>query len=349
MACALKTLEWKGGLDGPLLILDQRRLPAETLYLEPANLEDVIEAIRTLAVRGAPAIGIAAAYGMVLAARESRGSSPEERLAELETDARRLIAARPTAVNLAWAVERTLRAAHDAGENMELRLLEEARLIHDEDRRMCAAMGEYGAPLMPKKGAVLTHCNAGALATGGEGTALAPIYEASRRGAEIRVFACETRPLLQGARLTAFELKEAGVPVTLITDNMAAAVMSRGMVDAVITGADRITARGDAANKIGTLSHALAARRFGLPFYVAAPASTFDLSIDSGDLIPIEQRDPGEITSFQGVRTAPEGVDVYNPAFDVTPAELITAIITDRGVIKKPDARSVARILGSDG
>jgi methylthioribose-1-phosphate isomerase len=316
-------------------LLDQTRLPGETVYLQCRTAEDVWQAIKRLSVRGAPAIGIAAAYGVCLGAKH--GQSVDEVCDYLATS-------RPTAVNLFWALERMRRVgtAHHSA------LLAEARAIHEEDRQQCAAIGSHGADLLahlPEGAGILTHCNAGALATGGDGTALAVIFELARRGKRPHVWVDETRPLLQGARLTMWELRHRGIDATLICDSVAAQVMREGRVQAVITGADRIAANGDTANKIGTFSVATLAKLFGIPFYVAAPATTFDLSIATGQEIPIEQRAAKEITNGFGKQTAPENVAVYNPAFDVTPAELISAIITDRGVVRPVSETTVKSLL----
>ncbi len=347
MTMSFHTMEWIGGVDGHLRLLDQTRLPTETVYLECRTAEDVWQAIRRLSVRGAPAIGVAAAYGVCV-------EVPSRRSVEEVCDY--LATSRPTAVNLFWALERMRRVAEKPstspsleGRGMDLaeRLLAEARTIHDEDRELCAAMGRRGADLLadlPEGAGILTHCNAGALATGGAGTALAVIFELARRGKRPRVWADETRPLLQGARLTMWELQQRGIDATLICDSMAAQVMREGRVQAVITGADRIAANGDTANKIGTFSVATLARVFGIPFYVAAPVTTFDLSIASGQEIPIEQRPAEEVTRGFGRQTAPEGVTVYNPAFDVTPAELITAIITNAAVIQPVNGETVRAV-----
>jgi methylthioribose-1-phosphate isomerase len=336
-----------------LEILDQRVLPAETLILKLNTVEEVWQAIKTLAVRGAPAIGVAAAYGMVLAARTVPGTSQAAHLIEhLEERGAYLKSARPTAVNLEWAVDQMIRVAiteRSVGvRQLQQRLLMEAQAIHAEDERMCLAIGRHGVELLPqgKSVGVLTHCNAGALATSDHGTALSVLYEAQRRGMALRVFADETRPLLQGARLTAWELAASGMDVTLICDNMAGLVMSQGKVQVVIVGADRIARNGDAANKIGTYSVALLAKAHGIPFYVAAPSTTFDLSIASGAEIPIEERAAEEITEGFGKRTAPVGIKTYNPAFDVTPAHLITAIVTERGVIMPVNRGNVEKVVG---
>jgi methylthioribose-1-phosphate isomerase len=319
-------------------ILDQTLLPQQERYLTLHTVAGLAEAISQLRVRGAPLIGIAGAYGVALAARQAAGTTTgrEEALAAVERAGAELVVTRPTAVNLRWAIERLLavaRAATGDAPALAAALEAAALAIHAEDREMCARIGRYGAAFVPDGATVLTHCNAGALATGGMGTALAPIYTAHAAGRRVRVVADETRPLLQGSRLTAWELSRAGVDVTVIADNMAASRLRRGGIAAVFVGADRIAANGDTANKIGTYPLALAARAHGVPFYVAAPRSTFDLAIATGDDIPIEERVASEVTALHGTRTAPEGVGVWNPAFDVTPAELITAFITDVGVL----------------
>jgi len=321
---------------GKVRLLDQTRLPQEVTYIETTDLQKIWTAIKTLQVRGAPAIGVAAAMGLAAVAQDTGADSSEILLREIERAADHLATSRPTAVNLFWALDRLKAAARrDAGlspAEIVLRLVREAVAIRDEDAAMCRAIGEHGAPLIRDAGAILTHCNAGGLATSGFGTALAPIYVAHEGGQKLRVYADETRPLLQGARLTAWELMQAGVPVTLICDNMAAQVMKEGRVHAVIVGADRIAANGDTANKIGTYGVAVLARAHGIPFYVCAPTSTVDANTPSGAGIPIEERGAEEITCGFGRRTAPEGVEVYSPAFDVTPASLIDAIVTEKGV-----------------
>jgi methylthioribose-1-phosphate isomerase len=319
-----------------LRILDQRQLPRETVYLSCRETPDVIDAIKTLAVRGAPAIGLAAAYGLLLGRSENLAA--DALLEEFEAAASSLIAARPTAVNLAWAVEammQVVRRLHREGfpDDWPTRLRAEADRLYQEDRSSCLEIGRLGASLIPPGGRVLTHCNAGSLAVSEFGTALAPIYVAHDAGNPLHVFVDETRPLLQGARLTAFELMAHGVPCTLITDNMAAHVMASNRIDLVIVGADRVAANGDAANKIGTLGVAVLAKHFHIPFYVACPFSTVDLSTARGEDIEIEERHPNEVTSLYGTPTAPENVQVFNPAFDVTPASLIDGIITERGLI----------------
>jgi len=337
---------WK---NGRLKIIDQTKLPTKLSYIYCDTVEDVWHAIKQLKVRGAPAIGIAAAFGVLVALRNSRGSTSEELVGKVDKAASYLASARPTAVNLAWALERMRAVAHrmkkQTPTNIMTALKKEALLIHEEDRLLCRKIGEHGARLIRSGSTVLTHCNAGALATGGIGTALAPVFVTHARGKRVRVVADETRPLLQGARLTAWELKRAGIDVTLICDNMAAQVMREGKVDLVITGADRIAANGDVANKIGTYGVAVLAKAHGIPFYVAAPSSTFDLSIRSGKEIPIEQRHPDEVTEGLGRRTAPDRIAVYNPAFDVTPARLVTALITEKGIIRPPYRRTIAAVL----
>ena len=341
-----RTLQWVGDLPGTLRMIDQTRLPAEFLEIDLTELEQVREAIEMLRVRGAPAIGVAAAYGTVIGLQNQCSTSRAEfddRLREV-TDC--LAGSRPTAVNLFWALDRMRRTAashpETAPDRMLLRLLEEARQIEAEDQAMCTSIGRHGIELMPRSGGVLTHCNAGGLATAGDGTALSVLFAAHAAGRQIHVYADETRPLLQGARLTSWELQQRGIPVTVICDSMAAIAMQKQMISAVITGADRIAANGDAANKIGTYSIAVLARAHGIPFYVAAPSSTFDMQTSSGSEIPIEERHRKEIATGMGQQTVPDGVDVWNPAFDVTPAELIRAIITERGVITPVGAATVA-------
>ncbi len=334
---------------GQLLILDQTRLPAEVTYLHCSNVQQVWDAIVRLSVRGAPAIGVAAAYGVCLAASPD-GTSPHESVRQaIRAAIDHLATSRPTAVNLFWALDRMRGVVSQTADDSALleALLREARAIHQQDRELCAAIGRFGAERLGDAAALLTHCNAGALATGGVGTALAPIYELHRQGRAVRVFADETRPLLQGARLTAWELQQMGVPVTVITDSMAGSVMQAGKVQAVIVGADRITANGDVANKIGTFPLAVLAKYHNIPFFVAAPHSTFDMTLSDGRAIPIEHRGAEEVTCGFGLQTAPEGCDVFNPAFDVTPAELITAIITDLGVIESPNLQSVSELIGT--
>ncbi|HUV31575.1 MAG TPA: S-methyl-5-thioribose-1-phosphate isomerase [Acidobacteriota bacterium] len=323
-----------------LRVIDQTELPGKLVYRRLDDYQDVIESIRSLRVRGAPAIGIAAAYGLAIAARQATSLDP----AYLRTVGDRFKAARPTAVNLSWAVDRVLdsiaRAQPGSGPEMVEFLWRQAEAIHDEDRLMCARIGEHGAQLIGDGAVVLTHCNAGALATGGIGTALGVIYTCRDQGKNLRVYADETRPLLQGARLTAWELQQEGIDVTLICDSTAGMLMQQGEIHFVLVGADRIAKNGDTANKIGTYTLAVLAKEHGIPFYVAAPSSTFDPSIDAGDQIIIEERASHEVTRSFGTRTAPEGVSVYSPAFDVTPQRLITGFITDEGV--KPGGRAPA-------
>jgi methylthioribose-1-phosphate isomerase len=335
MSAVPRTLEWIGGPDGFLRLLDQTRLPAEVLYRDCRKVADVWQAIRKLEVRGAPAIGVAAAYGVVIGAQAGDAAAAIERLRT----------SRPTAVNLFWALDRMGRVVDTGSTKLVETLLVEARRIDAEDQELCRLIGQHGAGVVPGTAGVLTHCNAGGLATAGRGTALAVITEAAEQGKQLRVFVDETRPLLQGARLTAWELVRHGLDVTLICDSMAAQVMREGKVQIVVVGADRIAANGDTANKIGTYGVALLAHAHSIPFYVAAPTSTFDLGCPTGDEIPIEQRDPREITHGFGPATAPDGVHVYNPAFDVTPARLIAGIITDRGVIRPVDALNVRRVV----
>jgi methylthioribose-1-phosphate isomerase len=322
--------------DDVLKMLDQRLLPTREVWLEYRDYRAVAEAIRTMVVRGAPAIGVAAAFGAALGAREIFAASFDDFMREFEEVCAVLAATRPTAVNLFWALERMKSCARQhaqlAGSDLKQRLLAEALEIAAEDERRNRALGGHGEKLIPDGARILTHCNAGALATAGYGTALGVIRAAVEAGKKVAVLADETRPWLQGARLTAWELQRDAIPVTLICDNMAGYLMSKGEIDCVIVGADRIAANGDTANKIGTYTVAVLAREHGLPFYVAAPTSTIDLSLVDGSAIPIEERAPAEVTHIGGVQLAPEGAAVRNPAFDVTPARLITAIITERGV-----------------
>jgi len=348
---AFQTLHWVGGVDGHLRMIDQTLLPGEFLEIDCRDVETVWEAIKSLRVRGAPAIGIAAAYGVVVGVQGAAGADEGAFFHRLDDVTGYLAGSRPTAVNLFWALERMRRVAgagrgKKAPADILADLLAEARAIHEEDRQMCRQIGHHGAALLEDGQGVLTHCNAGGLATADYGTALAVIFAAASSGKRLHVFADETRPLLQGARLTAWELQQRGIEVTLICDSVAAQVMREGRVQAVITGADRIAANGDAANKIGTYSVAVLAAAHDIPFYVAAPTSTFDLSLADGGAIPIEQRDPREVTHGFGRQTAPDGVDVYNPAFDVTPARLIKALVCERGVIEPVTRERVAEVLG---
>ncbi|MCS7470113.1 S-methyl-5-thioribose-1-phosphate isomerase [Stieleria sp. ICT_E10.1] len=332
-----------------LILIDQTKLPGELAELVCTTVRQTHDAIRRLVVRGAPAIGIAAAYGVCLAADDPAYSEPDDG-SESAPQSRYIHAieylatSRPTAVNLFWALDRMRRVVESTSqENLKNALVAEAKQIHDEDRQMCHAIGRNGAPLLSGIDTVLTHCNAGGLATSTWGTALAPIYHLHQSGNAPKVIADETRPLLQGGRLTAWELSQAGVDVTVITDSMSGSLMRQGVIQAVIVGADRITARGDVANKIGTYPVAVLARHHGLPFYVAAPTNTFDLALDCGDDIPIEQRSRDEVAAPHGVGIVPDAAGVLNPAFDVTPAELVTAIITERGVIQQPTSDAIAR------
>jgi len=339
-----ETIRWS---DEGVVMIDQRKLPREEVYVTCRSYREVAEAIRTMVIRGAPAIGVAAAMGVALGMLEADSAEPD---AAFEEIARTLAATRPTAVNLFWALERMRRAYEQVrGQPLAVirrRLVEEARRIRDEDIAINQAIGRHGAPLVPDGKIVLTHCNAGALATAGYGTALGVIRAAIATGKRIEVYACETRPFLQGARLTAWELLRDGIPTTLIADNMAGHFLRSGRIGCVVVGADRIAANGDVANKIGTYALAVLARENGVPFYVAAPVSTLDLSLASGEQIPIEQRPAEEVTHVFGVRVAPEGVCVENPAFDVTPGCYVTAIVTERGVARPPYAdtlRSLAQ------
>lgn len=328
-----KTIDIK---DKKLILLDQTVLPGKVVYNTYADYRDVIPAIQRLEVRGAPAIGVAAAYALCLAVEASADITVEPFKRLMKDVAEQIKNARPTAVNLAWAVDRVMDKADgytgDSLDEFRRVFWQETDAIHKEDIAMCDAMGTYGAELLTDGMTVLTHCNAGALATGGIGTALAVFYKAKEMGKEIHVYADETRPLLQGARLTTWELMQENIDVTLITDNMAGYCMAQGKIDAVITGADRITKNGDVANKIGTYSVAVLAKEHNIPFYVAAPESTFDKILETGQDIIVEQRDSREVTEGFGTRTAPDGVRVYSPAFDITPNELITAYITDTGI-----------------
>ena len=347
VAAEFRTVEWE---DDAVVMIDQRRLPAEEVYLRCQDHRAVAAAIRDMAIRGAPAIGVAAAFGIALGVRKAASEGPALRR-EFESICEDLRVTRPTAVNLFWAIERMRRAfgAHEGAGGAKLRdaLLAEARAIHAEDIAACRRMGDFGAALITRPSRVLTHCNAGALATAGYGTALGVIRSASRDGHVTGVIADETRPYLQGARLTAWELTRDGIPTTLIADNMAGHMMATGQVDLIVVGADRIAANGDVANKIGTYSLAVLARENGVPFYVAAPVSTFDLAIPSGAHIPIEERAADEVTHHGGRRLAPEGVGVRNPAFDVTPHRYVTAIVCERGVARPPYVESLRQLGGA--
>lgn len=323
--------------NGILKILDQTKIPNVTEFLEITKIEDAWDAIKQLKVRGAPAIGIAAAYGLLLGIKNAPESSFENFYPVFKKQSDYLATSRPTAVNLFWALkrmdDRVLRDKELSVSKLKEALENEAHLIRSEDEEVCRTIGEHALTLLKDGMGILTHCNAGGIATARYGTALAPLYLAKEKGWDIKVFADETRPLLQGARLTAWELMQSGIDVTLITDNMAAMVMQKGWVQAVIVGCDRVAANGDVANKIGTYGVALLAKAHNIPFYVAAPMSTIDLGTKTGADIPIEEREAAEITEGFGKRTAPEGVKVFNPAFDVTPHEYITAIITEKGIL----------------
>ena len=346
----METLRWIGARDGHLVIIDQTLLPTECKELACHNVESLWEAIRSLRVRGAPAIGIAAAYGVCLGLQEAVAADESLFFERLNQVVGYLASSRPTAVNLFWSLDR-MRERAEALRGVKVpamileALLDEARAIHDEDRATCHAIGRWGAELLGDKQRVLTHCNAGGLATSEYGTALSVFFTLQDLNRRVHVYVDETRPLLQGARLTAWELAQRGIPTTLICDSMAAQVMKEGKVQAVVVGADRIAANGDTANKIGTYSLAVLARAHAIPFYVAAPTNTFDLTLASGDGIPIEQRNSAEITHGFGRHTAPSGIDVYNPAFDVTPAKYIDALITERGVIQPVTSERIGEVL----
>lgn len=343
---AIRTIDW---VDNKIVLLDQTLLPAEEKYLAIDSTSDLAEAIKSLRVRGAPAIGVAAAFGVALAGVVFKGDSRPAFDESIIRAIDLLRVTRPTAVNLFWALERmqSVLEQHpsDSTSGMRQRLIDEALRVLNEDRQICRQIGRNGADLLKDSASILTHCNAGALATADYGTALAVVYAAQEQGKQVKVFADETRPLLQGARLTAWELQKSNIDVTVVCDNMAAVVMKSGLIDCVIVGADRIAANGDAANKIGTYGLALLARAHQIPFYVAAPCSTIDLSISHGDQIPIEMRDSREVTHGFGKQTVPDGVEVYNPAFDVTPNILITAFITEAGVIRSPFQRNILRLM----
>ena len=343
----VETLRWR---DGRLELIDQRRLPLEFEYVACENAAQTARAIRDMVVRGAPAIGCTAAYGVALEARRHADAARAQFDAALEAAFQVLAESRPTAVNLFWAIAR-MRECHartggDSTVAASAALLALAQQMHSEDIEICRAIGRHGAPLIADGARIMTHCNAGALATAGHGTALGVIRSARDAGKRISVIANETRPYLQGARLTAWEMVQENIPVTLVTDNMAGHLMQRGRVDVIIVGADRIAVNGDAANKIGTYTLAVLAERHRIPFYIAAPLSTIDIAIADGRAIPIEERDAAEVTGFRGVRWAPEGVGVFNPAFDVTPAALITGLVTEKGVISRPDASKIRSLFG---
>jgi len=344
----LPTIEWQ---DDAVVMIDQRKLPASEIYVSCKTAQEVAKAIKTMVIRGAPAIGVAAAMGIALGMQRSKATGTKQFAVEFQKLCDLMAATRPTAVNLFWAIERMKRVFADAAqggrsvEEIKERLAAEARRIHDEDVESCRTMGAFGAELVPQEARILTHCNAGALATAGYGTALGVIRAAAERGKKVAVIADETRPFLQGARLTAWELVKDGIDTTVITDNMSASMMRLGQVDLVVVGADRIAANGDVANKIGTYGVAVLAKEHGIPFYVAAPVSTIDLDTSDGSKIPIEERDEREVTHVGPNRLTPEGARIRNPAFDVTPAKYVTAIITERGVARAPYHESLAALV----
>jgi methylthioribose-1-phosphate isomerase len=335
--------------DDAVVMIDQRKLPAHEVYVRCKTAAEVARAIKTMVIRGAPAIGVAAAMGIAIGMRKSKATGTQKFAAEFQSVCDLMAGTRPTAVNLFWAIDRmkrTFAAAAQAGESVDQlkdRLDREAQLIHDEDVASCRAMGAFGAAVVPADARILTHCNAGALATAGYGTALGVIRGAVESGKTVAVFADETRPFLQGARLTAWELVRDGINTTVITDNMAGSLMHQGKVNFVVVGADRIAANGDTANKIGTYSVAVLAREHRIPFYVAAPLSTIDLKTPDGEHIPIEERSAREVTHVGSSQVAPDGASVWNPAFDVTPHHLIAGIITERGIFRAPYVESLAR------
>jgi methylthioribose-1-phosphate isomerase len=342
----LPSVAWQ---DDDIVMVDQRKLPAAEVYVTCKSVNDVAKAIKNMVIRGAPAIGVCAAMGLSLGAARSKATGTKQFTTEFQRHCDLLAATRPTAVNLFWAIERMKRAfsegalAGESVEQLQRRLRREADRIHDDDVASCRAIGAHGAALVPEQANILTHCNAGALATAGYGTALGVIRGAVEAGRKVRVLADETRPFLQGARLTAWELVKDGIDTTVITDNMAGAMMRKGDVDLVVVGADRIAANGDIANKIGTYTVAVLAKEHGIPFYVAAPSSTIDLSTKDGDAIPIEERDAREVTHVGSNQLAPDGAHVRNPSFDVTPHQYITAIITERGVFRPPFIESLPK------
>jgi methylthioribose-1-phosphate isomerase len=346
--CMIPTLTWTP--EG-VRFIDQTKLPLEESYVLATTYEQVADVIVTMVVRGAPAIGVSAAYGVALGAQNTKATTAQELAPEFEKICARLAGTRPTAVNLFWAIDRMkalfarLLASGATLAQIKEKILAEANAMYDEDIAACKTMGAFGAELLPDEGGVLTHCNAGALATCGYGTALGVIRAAVERGKRIHVYADETRPFLQGARLTAWELMADGIPTTVICDNMAASLMRQGKIQAVVVGADRIAANGDTANKIGTYNVAILAREHGIPFYVAAPWSTIDLATATGDAIPIEERSAKEVTHHAGKQLTPNGVGICNPAFDVTPAKYITAIITERGALRAPYSESLKEMV----
>jgi methylthioribose-1-phosphate isomerase len=345
----LPTIEWKGDA---VVMIDQRKLPAAEIYVTCSTAAQVAKAIKTMVIRGAPAIGVAAAMGIALGLRKSHATGTKQLAVDFQKTCDMMAATRPTAVNLFWAIDRMKRTFAETAQaggsvtDITSRLEAEAVSIHDEDVASCRSMGAYGATLVPDAATILTHCNAGALATAGYGTALGVIRSAVEQGKKIAVLADETRPFLQGARLTAWELVKDGIDTTVITDNMAGAVMRQGDIDLVVVGADRIAANGDVANKVGTYSVAVLAKEHGIPFYVAAPMSTVDLNTPDGSQIPIEQRNAREVTHVGSSQLTPGGARIRNPAFDVTPAKYVTAIITERGIARAPYSESLAQLVG---
>ena len=344
----LPTIDWK---DDAIVMIDQRKLPADEVYVSCRTAAEVAKAIKTMVIRGAPAIGVAAAMGIALGMQRSKATGTRQFVTEFQKTCDLMAATRPTAVNLFWAIERMKNVFAEAAQGgcavdeIKQRLEAAARRIHDEDVESCRTMGAHGAALVPDRARILTHCNAGALATAGYGTALGVVRAAAEQGKRVAVLADETRPFLQGARLTAWELVKDGIETTVITDNMAGAMMRLGNVDLVVVGADRIAANGDVANKVGTYGVAVLAKEHGLPFYVAAPISTIDLNTPDGNRIPIEERSDREVTHVGSSRLTPEGARIRNPAFDVTPSKYVTAIITERGIARAPYSESLAELV----
>jgi methylthioribose-1-phosphate isomerase len=347
----IAAVKWVSDVNGFLDVIDQRKLPQRLVKIKIKDVKTLVESIKTLSVRGAPALGVAAAYGLVLALQKTaKTSNVQDALVLLKKQARKIVLSRPTAVNLFWAVNRLMQKAQvfisknpqAPTKDLKKLVLDEADKIYREDVNMCRMIGRFGERFIKDGAGILTHCNAGFLATAGEGTALSAIYQAHKKGKKFRVYVDETRPLLQGSRLTAWELKQAGIDTTVICDSMAGNLMKQRKISMVLTGADRIAANGDSANKIGTYSLSVLAMVHKIPFHIAAPSSTFDLSVKNGSSIPIEYRPADEVAKIMGKRIAPKGVRIENPAFDITPAKNITAIITDRGIIRKPSTQKIA-------